>query len=208
LGIIEPLLSEGIFYLDITYNDEAVNFLHPIEIFIPSENQGLSLSFFDSPSCSQIECQVLWEINTAVKVIEEPYTSAGEELILGYRSFIFSAGWKSIARYNDNQNLRSTLYNKVPSGYNKTNSNVFIKYQSQSTAIGLFSEFKEDVKVFSEKHKQIPENTTADIIFISVQNNQYVFANSRIITQPNLVTATLNTNTGDEAQFINFINNQ
>ncbi len=207
-GAIEPLFSESIFFLDITFNDEPVEILQPIRSFIPSSNLGRQQFLFASPTCPELLCTVLWEEEiSTIPVVEEPIQGANGELIFGYQAVVGSVGWKNIGRYNENESPRSTVYNKAPNGYNKTNANVFIQYDTPSTAIGLFDEYDTDLEVYTESFAQLPTGQGADIIFVTVQDEQYVFATKEGTVEQDLLTTTLETTTTDEAGLINALNN-
>jgi len=204
---VEPLLSESIFYLNAEYNDEPVLLKGEIQIFIPSENKGLQLSVFNSPDCTELDCQVLWEIIPQSTVFEEPYQGAIGDVILGYRSFITELGWYSFARYNPNRKEPGILYNKALPQYSLSNSNVFLMYDSNSVAIGMFSEFDTANEVFSEKYSEIPKNTPANVIFVSKPKNEFSFDSSPIITEDGKITVTRNPQNGSESNLIDYINN-
>ena len=204
---IEPLLSESILYINAQYNGNPVLMNSEIQIFIPSENQNLELSIFNSPSCAEIECQVLWEIIPQSTVFEEPYQDAAGNLILGYRSFITELGWFSFARYNANPEPRGVLYNKALPQYSLSNSNVFLKYDSNSVAIGMFSEYDTANEVFSEKYSEIPKNTAANVIFVSKPETEFSFDSSPVITEDGKITVTRNLQNGSESTLIDYIKN-
>lgn len=204
---VEPLLSESIYFINAEHIGEQVLMNGEIQIFIPSENQSLELSVFNSPSCPEFECQVLWEIIPRSQVYEEPYQGAAGDLILGYRSNISELGWFSFARYNPSPEDRGVLYNKALSPYSLSNSNVFLKYDSNSIAIGMFSEFDSTNDVFSEKYSEIPKNTAASVIFVSKPENEFSFDSSPIITDNGKITVTRNLQNGSERNLIDFINN-
>ncbi len=204
-GTIEPLFSEGIFYIEITFNSQPVTITNPVLLFVPSESSGLPLSKFESPSCPDLLCEVLWERQNNVEVLEEPYVTAAGIVIPGYRTSVqLTQGWHSIARYSSTQN-KTTVYNKAPNGYNKTNSNVFVVYNSPSLTVGMFPYFSETNKVFYQNN--LPVEQDASIVFVSKQENQFVFASQTTTITPNLVTATLDSqNFNTEEELINSIN--
>ena len=204
---IEPLLSESIFFLDVTYNDEPVIFNQDIQVFIPSENQNLELSLFHSPSCPHLDCNVLWEEKPQGDIFEEPYTNPTGDVVLGYRSSIQTTGWLSIARYNNSQEPRGTLYNKAIAGYNISNSNTFLYYDGTSTAIGMFSKFDNENKVFSEQYNEIPNNTPSEVIFVSKPETEFKFGSSAVITKDGKITVTQDLQSGSETTLIAYINN-
>ncbi|MBX2829090.1 MAG: hypothetical protein KTR22_13070 [Flavobacteriaceae bacterium] len=206
-GNVEPLFSESIFYIDITYQGEPVSFLQPIRVFVPSDNLGEHQFLFHSPSCPALECTVLWEEEiTSVPVFEKPIIDATGNKLFGYQTIMQTLGWKSIGRYNNDPAPRTIAYNKAPTGYNKTNGNVFLCYDTASTAIGLFDAYDANLDVYSETHAQIPEGIITDAIFVTVQDNQYVFATKRGTVTSEFLTTTLTTQTADESGFINAIN--
>ncbi len=207
VGNTEPLFSESMFYIDITYQGEPVSFLQPIRVFTPSNNLGEQQFLFYSPSCPQLECTVLWEEEiTSVPVFEKPVIDATGVKIFGYQTVLQTLGWKNIGRYNMDPAPRTIAYNKAPTGYNKTNGNVFLCYNTASTAIGLFDQYDSNLEVFSETHSQIPEGVAADAIFVTVQDNQYIYATKRGTVSTDFLTATLNTQSTNEAGLINAIN--
>jgi|GEM_PF-3347558 len=206
-NLIEPIFSESMFYIDITYQDRPVTFLQPIRVFAPSDNLGIQQFLFSSPSCPELECTVLWEFDPEGQVFEEPIVDPVGNKIFGYSIFLSDVGWKDIGRYNTDANTRTTVYNKAPNGYNKSNANVFIHYNTPSTAIGLFERYDTDFDVFTESFGQLPVDTAADVVFVTVQNNQYVFGTNRVTITQDLVTATLEPSEANENNFINAINN-
>ncbi len=204
---VEPLLSEGILFLMATYNGSPVILEGEIQVFIPSENRGLDLSIFNSPSCPELECEVLWERLPQSTVYEEPYTDTAGNIYLGYRMFPTDLGWFSIARYNDSQESRGILYNKAHSPYSLSNSKVFLMYDSNSTAIGMFSEYDEANGVFSEKYSEIPNNTPGNVIFVSKPESNFNFQASPVITDDGKITVTRELQSGSENNLIDYINN-
>ncbi|MFT5103325.1 MAG: hypothetical protein ACI86C_000978 [Candidatus Latescibacterota bacterium] len=206
-GNVEPLFSESIYFLDITFNGEQVTFLHPIMIFTPSENLGMEQFLFRSPSCPDIPCKVLWEqVELTVPVFEEPFIDATGVKVFGYRAVIDGLGWHNIGRYNTDNITRTTVFTKTALGYDKTNANVFVRYNTPSTAIGLFDFYDASLDVFSENYAQIPIGLTADFVFATVQGGNFLYATKRGLVEVDFLTATLDINETDELGFINAIN--
>ena len=204
---VEPLLSESIIYINAEYNGNPVLINREIPIFIPSENKDLALSIFNSPSCNELECQVLWETVPQSTVFEEAYEDATGNIILGYRASITALGWISFARYNDSKEERGILYNKTHSPYSLLNSRVFLKYDSNSTAIGMYSEYDDVNEVFSEKYREIPNNTSGSVIFVSKPENRFNFQASEVITSDGKITVTRELQSGSESDLIDYITN-
>lgn len=206
-GNTEPLFSESIYFLDITFNGERVMFLQPIQIFTPSENLGIEQLLFRSPSCPEIPCTVLWErIITTVPIFEEFIIDAAGNKIYGYLALIDGLGWHNIGRYNTDASPRTTVYNKTALGYDKSNANVFVRYNTPSTAIGLFDFYDASLDVFSENYTQIPIGLTADFVFATVQDGSFLYATKRGLIEAEFLAATLAILEADEQGFINTIN--
>ena len=207
-GNTEPLFSESIFYLDVTYQGTAVDFLQPLRVFVPSDNLGNQQFLFHSPSCPDLPCNVFWEETVStVPVFEKPIKDASGVLTFGYQALVGDVGWKNVGRYNEDDRARSIVYNKGPIGYNKSNGNVFICYDTTSIAIGLFDAYDETLEVYSENYAQIPTGQDVDVIFVTVQNNQYEFSTKAGVVETDFLTATLQTTATDEAGLINALNN-
>ncbi len=204
---VEPLLSEGILFINAEYNGNPVLMNGEVQIFVPSANKNLELMLFNSPSCNEIECQVLWETLPRSTVFEEAYEDATGNRILGYRSYINELGWYSFARYNPSPETRGVLYNKAFSPYSLTNSNVFLLYDSNSLGIGMFSEYEEIMGVFSEKYHEIPNNIPGNVIFVSKPETEFSFDSSPVITEDGKITVTRNLQIGSETNLIDYIDN-
>lgn len=203
---VEPLLSEGIFHIDITHNGEQVLITRPIRVFIPSKNESLSLLAFHSPNCPELMCSVLWEWDPRWEVIYEPIVNPAGETIRGYQTFIQSTGWKSIGRPNPSAEARGILYNMAPPGYDLSNGNVFLLYESASTAIGLFSEYDTENGVYSEKYGEIPKLTPAHVIFVGKPENEFFFGATPVITEDGKITVTRQLRSGSESSLSEYIN--
>lgn len=207
-GSIEPLLSEGIIYINVTYNGESIEPTEGLQIFIPSENQNLDLSAFTSPSCNEMNCKVLWENqpNTFVEpyIYEDPATNA---TIDGYILTNPSLGWLNFARYNPNSEPRGTIYDIAPPNYSLDNSDVYLNYHSNSIAVSMFSEYDSANEIFSEKYNQIPIGTEGDVIFLTGKEGNYSFDSAPIITEDSIITVTRNIQSGNKDEVVNYINN-
>jgi len=210
-NIPEPLLSEGIYYLNLTVATDPtveLTLLEAIQIFNPSDNDGLTgLRQFNSLSCQELECLVLWEPNLAAEVIPDTIEDPIGGEINGYRTFIFELGWVTIARYNPDDSLRTVIYNKAPNGYDKSNSNTFLRYESSSIGVSLFDSYNSSLSVFSEMHGQIPVNTVSNFILVTVQDGAYRFATQNATIGMEQIGVTTQTNNASESDFISAINN-
>lgn len=203
-GNIEPTLSEGLLFFDIRFNGQPVVIQGEIQIFIPEENNTQEQLLFNSPSCPDIDCIVTWETSTIAFPTEivDPIGNS----ITGYSAITSQTGWYSIAQFNPDTNQRTTIYNVPPSGYNDTNSNVFLRYTNDKIAVSLFEQYDTNLGVFSEFYNEIPLDTQGQLIFVSRQDGTYVLDTSEISVTQNSIGATTNTNGTTEEQLITIIN--
>ncbi len=203
---VEPLLSEGIGYIEIRHNGQPVELVGEFFLFMPSQNNNLSLSVFRAPNCQDLHCDVLWE-NTGHPV--SPYQlidAAGNPTVSGYRALLTTLGWFSFARFNPDPAPRGILYNKAPSGYTATNSKVFLTYDSPSIGVGLFSAYDSINMVFSEKYGEIPNQSAGHVIFVSKDANAYRYEAVPVVTEDGKITFTQQLQTGDAEELIQYIN--
>lgn len=205
---IEPLLSEGFIFFEITDDGIpiTINNNSQIQIFIPSNDDNLSLSLFNNSECNALDCEVLWEQEDTPVFFTEVLDS-NDQFVTGFQATVSKTGWYNMSRFNPSNNLRGTLYNLVTPGYNQTNSDVYIFYESNSIAIGKYLKFDAENDLFSEEYSEIPEDTPAHIIFMSKKENDYLFEIQSIETEIDLITITRNPIKDSEVEFKNYIDN-
>ncbi|MBE17044.1 MAG: hypothetical protein CL867_12420 [Cytophagaceae bacterium] len=175
-GIVEPLLSEGIYYINLVAPGQDITLLNPINVFTPSNNEELLLFQFNSLSCQELECKVLWEINPDAGVEPSIIDNPDGTLITGYQTSVFELGWVSLSRYNPTDTERTIVYNKAPTAFNGSNSDTFLLYNSESIAVALFDRYDTSLNVFSETYGQIPIDTPASYILVTHQQGMYQYA--------------------------------
>lgn len=205
-GNLEPTLSEGLLYFDILFNGDPVIIEAEIQVFIPQENNTEERLFFNSPSCPDVDCTVTWEIAPNEQAFPSEITDQNGALVNGYSSFTSQAGWHSIAQFNPNQNERTTVYNLGPPGFDITNSNVFLSYDTDKIAVGLFEQYDSNLGVFSETFNEIPLETQGQLIFVSRQEGNFLLDTSTISVSQDIIGATVNTTQTTEANLISTIN--
>jgi hypothetical protein len=203
-GNIEPTLSEGLLFFDIRFNGQPVVIQGEIQVFIPEENNAQEQLFFNSPSCTDIECMVTWE-NTGIAFPSEVEDANGV-VTMGYSAITSQIGWYHIGQFNPSQNERTIVYNVPPPGFNNTNSNVFLSYDNDKIAVSLFEQYDANLGVFSEVYNEIPLETQGLLIFVSRQNGAYVLDTSEISVTQNIIGATTSTNGTTEDQLVTVIN--
>lgn len=205
-GNLEPTLSEGLLFFDISFNGQPVVIQGEIQIFIPEENNTQEQLLFNSPSCPNIDCTVIWENTQGAVAFPVEIVDPIGNTTTGYGAITSQTGWHSIAQFNPDTNQRTTVYNLPPSGFNDTNSNVFLSYDNDKIAISLFEQYDINLGVFSETYNEIPLNTQGQLVFVSRQDGTYMLDTSQIIVTQNIIGTTTNTSGATEDQLITVIN--
>lgn len=201
---IEPTLAKGLVHLNITFNSEQVTPLETIQVFMPSDNITETFFQFNSPSCPEVVCRVLWERNINTEVVGTTIDNPDGTLSNGYLTFIQNLGWISIAQFNQAAD-RTTVYNKASPGYNTTNSDVFLVYDSIDIGVGLLTSYNQTLEVFDETFGEIPLGQQATFVFTS-RDSQYQFStNSRVITQ-DIIGVTTGLSAASEQELVDAIN--
>jgi hypothetical protein len=203
-GNIEPTLSEGLLFFDIQFNGQPVVIQGEVQVFIPEENNAQEQLFFNSPSCPDIDCMVTWE-NTGIAFPSE-IEDANGAITMGYSAITSQTGWYHIGQFNPRQNERTIVYNVPPSGFDNTNSNVFLSYENDKIAVSLFEQYDANLGVFSEVYNEIPLETQGLLIFVSRQDGMYVLDTSEINVTQDIIGATTSTNGTTEDQLVTVIN--
>lgn len=203
---LEPTLSEGLLYFDILFNGDPVIIEAEIQVFIPQENNTEQRLFFNSPTCPDVDCTVTWEIAPNGQAFPSEITDQNGAVVNGYSSFTSEAGWHSVAQFNPNQNERTTVYNLGPPGFDITNSNVFLSYDTDKIAVGLFEQYDSNLGVFSETFNEIPLETQGQLIFVSRQEGNFLLDTSSISVSQDIIGTTVNTTQTTEANLIFTIN--
>lgn len=203
-GSIEPTFTKGLIYSAITFNGNPVTVLESIQIFIPDEGNGEELVQFMSPSCPDIQCRVLWERNLNTEVIGGTIDNPDGTLTTGYSTFIQELGWLSIGQFNQSTD-RTTVYNKAPDGYEMSNSDVFLVYDSSEIGIGLLSQYNESLGVFDENFGEIPIGQVASFVLTGRQD-QYQFSTDSVTISQNIIGVTTDISTGTEEELATAIN--
>ncbi|RMB56779.1 hypothetical protein EAX61_13345 [Dokdonia sinensis] len=207
-NIPEPLLSEGIYYLNLTVADPdiTITLASPISVFSPSSNEGLILNQFNSLSCQEVDCEVLWEFNPNAEVFPDTIEGSAGETVTGYRTFVTILGWISKARFNPDGSDRTIIYNKATAQYDGSNSDTFFLYKNESVGVSKFARYNDALDVFSEQFGQIPMGSDGTFILTTVQEGDYRFSTQARQVEDGTIGLTTQTTDSPEAQFITQIN--
>lgn len=117
-------------------------------------------------------------------------------------------GWTNVDRFYSDPRPKTTLLVGVPTGYDNTNSAVYLSYDGEGTNALAKLDTYTTTGLFSEHYGQIPIGLKCHVIFATEDNGQWRYAIKAVTVAANDVyTFTLaETTVGTEAQLIAAIN--
>ncbi|MFD2564003.1 hypothetical protein [Aquimarina rubra] len=209
-GDVETLISGGEFFINATQNGEQLEVANGFQLFAPADEFDEDMRLFNGldNDCDgdDLECDIVWEEDEQGGL--EPMQREGPngEGVSGYGGFLSNFGWTNIDRWYNDPRPKTVLYVDVPEGFDNTNSNVYVSYDGEPTALALLDIYNPDTGLFSEHYGLIPIGLEVHIIFVSVQDDQYVYAIQGATIEEDHVEVIGSTSTGTEAELVALIN--
>lgn len=118
-------------------------------------------------------------------------------------------GWTNVDKFYSDPRPRTTILATVPTGYDNTNSAIYLSYDGEGTnALAKLDTYNPTTKQFSEHYGQIPIGLKMHIIFATEDNGNWRYAIKAVTVAANDVyTFTLaETTVVTEAQMVAAIN--
>ena len=209
-GDVETLVSGGEFYVNATQNGAQLQLASGFQLFAPADTLHEDMNIFtgESEDCigDEMECDIVWEEDEQTGL--EPIQREGPDgqVVSGYGSFISNFGWTNIDRWYNDPRPKTMLQVDVPEGFDNTNCNVYVSYDGEPTALALLDIYDPETGLFSEHYGLIPIGLEVHIIFVSVQNDQYVYAIQGTTIEENHLETIETTSTTTEAGLVALIN--
>ncbi len=209
-GDVETLVSGGEFFVNATQDGQQLQLANAFQLFAPAEEFDDEMRIFNGQNkdCdgNDVECDVVWEEDEQGGL--EPMQREGPDGtgVTGYGGFLSNFGWTNIDRWYSDPRPKTVLYVDPPAGYDNTNSNVYISYDGEPTALALLDIYNTETGLFSEHYGLIPIGLEVHIIFVSVQDGQYVYAIQGATVEENHIEVIGATSTGTEAELVALIN--
>ncbi len=208
-GDVETLISGGEFYINATQAGEQLELANAFQLIAPAETFDNEMTLFNGQNnnCDdEFECDIVWEEDEEADL--EPIQREGPDggVVNGYGGFISNFGWTNIDRWYNDPRPKTLLQVDVPEGYDNTNCNVYISYDGEPTALALLDIYDQETELFSEHYGLIPIGLEAHIIFVSVQNSEYVYAIQEVVIEEDHIEVIETTSTATESQLIDLIN--
>jgi len=210
-GDVEALKSAGEFYVNATQNGEQLVLATNFQLFAPSDEFDENMRIFngEDPNCAgdEMQCDIVWEEEEEQGRLE-PIQREGPngQGVSGYGGFISNFGWTNLDRWYSFEGPKTIVYADPPSGFDNTNSNVYISYDGEATALALLDIYNADTGLFSEHYGLIPVGLEVHFIFVSVQDDQYVYAIQGATIGEDHTEVIGTTTTGTEAELVALIN--
>lgn len=157
------LISGGEYFLSIEQNGNPLHTDSCVSVNIPTSNTGgtdTGMQLFRGVIENE---ELLWEFdNDSIEIV-------GDSIILvDYYSILDGEwGWANVDRFYNDPNPKTTLLVELPEGYDLTNSEVFITYDGEPTALAKLDSYTTD-GYFSEHYGQIPIGLHVHVIAVTI----------------------------------------
>ena len=183
------LVTGGEFYLNITdMENQPVQVVAPIEVSINTGNSEANPNGMvlwngerdnnDNLTWNQAETdQMSFENNEPV------FVEGGQYNVLIKNSSNF--GWCNIDKFFQFGGNPTTIDVIVPSGFNYTNSSVYMAVAGQNNMMAQLDVFHPSTNSFSEHTGIVPEGLDVHLIFVGEQNGNYVYYIESLPLGPN-----------------------
>ncbi|AXT51501.1 hypothetical protein D1818_11910 [Aquimarina sp. BL5] len=209
-GDVETLVSGGEFYINAKQNGEQLQLVNDFMLFAPADEFDEDMRIFNGQNnnCDgdEMQCDIVWEEDEQGGL--EPIQREGPngQGVSGYGGFISNFGWTNLDRWYNFEGPKTIAYADVPQGFDNTNSNVYISYDGEPTALALLDIYNPETGLFSEHYGLLPIGLEVHFIFVSVQDDQYVYAIQGATIGENHTEVIGTTTTGTEAELVALIN--
>ncbi|WP_298314153.1 hypothetical protein [uncultured Aquimarina sp.] len=209
-GDVETLVSAGEFFINATQNGEQLQLVNDFMLFAPADEFDEDMRIFNGQNnnCDgdEMQCDIVWEEDEQGGL--EPIQREGPngQGVSGYGGFISNFGWTNLDRWYNFEGPKTIAYADVPQGFDNTNSNVYISYDGEPTALALLDIYNPETGLFSEHYGLLPIGLEVHFIFVSVQDDQYVYAIQGATIGENHTEVIGTTTTGTEAELVALIN--
>ncbi|MCK8481612.1 hypothetical protein [Psychroserpens algicola] len=92
-----------------------------------------------------------------------------------YYCYFGDFGWTNLDIFYSDENPQTTLKVEPPSGYDNTNSDVFLSYVGEPNALATLDVFTND-GYFSEHYGKLPIGIQVNLIFVSEDDGEFTYA--------------------------------
>lgn len=173
-GDLSTLISGGEYYLKITQNGQQVHAPNGVWVALPTQNTGNAsneMSLFDG--IIDDEGDLVWNLTEdSVAVVQD---SVGGTWTTSYNILDGEWGWTNVDRFYNDPRPKTVLKAKLPDGYDNTNTEVYLAYVGEPSALASLDIFTAD-GFFSEHYGLIPIGLEVHFIAVTMINGQLNYA--------------------------------
>lgn len=173
-GDLAMLISGGEFFINATQNGQQLDLHSNLSMVVPADLTG-----------GVDQDMILWN-----GIIDEDGNLTWEEdmpdgdgagngnIFIEEGSYYFSGGfgWTNVDRFYSDPRPKTTLQVKVPEGFDKTNTNINLKYVGEPNALARLDTYDSATRIFSEHYGEIPIGLEMHVIFVSESSGQHRYA--------------------------------
>ncbi len=197
------LISGGEFMIEATQDGELLDTTCNIILSVPTSLTGgpdNEMTLWDgviNPETGDLE----WRAADNATGQGGVFAEGGE-----YYAFLQQFGWTNIDRFFSDPRPKTTIWAQAPTGYDYTNSAVYLSYDGEDTGLAALDTFEDGL--FSEHYGQIPIGLECHAIFVTEQDGMWRYAiKSVTIAADHVITFTFaETSLATEAELIALIN--
>ncbi len=170
-GDLSTLLSGGEYYLKITQNGQELHTTSGVWVSVPTDNMGgaqAGMSVFDGFIAEDGDLE--WElVEDTVAVAQDTMGGSSYEILDG------QWGWTNVDRFYSDPRPKTVLKAKLPAGFDQTNSEVYITYDGETTALASLDTYTAD-GFFSEHYGLIPIGLEVHFIAVTLIDGELNYA--------------------------------
>lgn len=180
-GHMSLIISGGEFYINATQGGVQLTTVSPIQLIVPTMLTG-----------GTDPAMILWtgqEPTPEANMLAWTQTNVGDGTVIGiiangqgtitpgtYNATLPGFGWSNVDRFYNDPRPRTQLLATVPSGYNETNSAIYLYYDGVANSLAKFDHYISATQQFSEHYGQIPIGLECHAIFVTEDNGQWRYA--------------------------------
>lgn len=165
-GDVRLLVSGGEYYINATQNGQPVFLNQNINVKVPCANSGQcdeTMRKFNG--VVQEDGSILWDIALDSVIPIDSINLDSTEFITGYGILEGEWGWTNVDRWYSDPRPKTTIFIDVPDGFNPTNTEVFLTYDGEATALAQMDTWVNDM--FSEHYGLIPIGLECHVIAVT-----------------------------------------
>lgn len=217
-GDMALLISGGEFFINATHEGDQLDLDCNMQVVIPTDLTWVADTEMTlwhgrgrDNDCDGIENDCdgnVWEEvenGGQPEQVDAVQGDNGENYVTAFGEF----GWTNVDKFFSDQRPKTTLLVDVPDGFDHTNSSVYISYNGEPNALGNLDTYIESSELFSEHYGQIPIGLECNIIFVSEDNGNWLYAikSATIVDGETIVILVTDLSTATSSDLETLVNN-